>query len=135
MKTLLLLSFLSVSVGVAHAAPVPVKYSNQVPCQLQGLNAMVTDALAKYGRTNSVLTSGNGLSLYAVLESWPVQNLYAGVLALKNKSSGAKSETYYHVRAGSVGLAAPEDEQPVYRCRVAVEEVSQAAYEAMISRE
>ena len=72
MKTLIALSVLTVS--VATAAPVPVKYSNQVPCQKQGIEAMITTAQNRYGGSYSVLTSGIGLTHYATLESWPVQN-------------------------------------------------------------
>ncbi len=135
MKPLICLLIALTTSAVVEAAPSPLKHAIDVPCEYQGTQAMISRANRTYGRTYQILTSGAMLTRYAVLERFPVINVYAGLLALKDRSSGEKKEVYYNIRAGSVGLRAPEAQEPIFRCEVRVEETTQEAYEAAISRQ
>lgn len=127
MKLLLPLVFLILSYSAfAQIAPSTPDYSSHVPCVYQSAQAVIKDASAKFSGSHVVLTSGLDLDFLARLESFPVINMYAGVIALKSRTTNKKSEIYYSVRAGSIGVDA--NETPVYKCRVSVAQIKRSYY-------
>ncbi|HXH73551.1 MAG TPA: hypothetical protein VNJ08_01200 [Bacteriovoracaceae bacterium] len=121
---LLILSFKS-----AFAEHAPIKHSIDPTCQNQVAREVIERTTDVYGELYQVLTPGLYVEIYAKLESFPTISLSKSVLTIKRRSTGAKFEVYYSGRSGSVGLAA--NGQPIHRCNVAVEQISQAQYEAL----